>query len=173
MPPDIEANKIKLDFLRELRDQGNLTSLFEHLSDIYFFAKNRKLQFVMCNQSFAAKCGVHYESEILGKTDYDFFPSDLAKNYNMDDMDVMDNGKRIVNRVELVPNEDGTVDWHSTNKEPLYSGEGGVVGIAGTTRNLKKAGALLQPYMEMSSIIDYISRNHASQIDIKKLAKKF
>jgi PAS domain S-box-containing protein len=167
----MDLNNVKIEFLRQLGDQGNLTSLFEHLPDIYFFAKNKDLKFVMCNQSFAAKCGVHYESEVIGKTDSDFFPADLAKNYNMDDTDVMENNSKIVNRVELVPNEDGTVDWHSTNKEPLFSRDGDIIGIAGTTRNLKKAGALLQPYMEMSGIIDYISKNHASQIDIKKLAE--
>jgi PAS domain S-box-containing protein len=174
-PPTTDAimdtASIKNIFVKKLGQQSGLTRLFEHLPDIYFFAKNRDLQFVMCNQHFAEKCGAQDESEVIGKTDYDFFPADLSKNYNKDDINVISSGQIIINRVELVPNEDGTVDWHSTNKEPLYDTSGSIIGICGTTRNIKRAGSLLHPYLEMSNVIEYISKYFHTQIDVKQLAK--
>ncbi len=167
----MNPEEFKRSFLQDLSEENQLTTLFNQLPDIYFFMKNIENQFVMCNRAFSEKCGVHGEQEVIGKTDFDFFPNDLARNYVKDDKEVMDADQKIINRVELVPNDDGTIDWHSTNKEPLYSKDGSVMGLAGTTRNLKKAGALLHPYMEMSDIIEYISSNYRNHIDIGSLAR--
>jgi PAS domain S-box-containing protein len=159
------------EFFDLLQNPGCITSLFEHLPDIYFFAKNKDLKFVMCNKSFAEKCGVTNETGVVGKSDFDFFPNDLAQKYNDDDLSVLNGGDPIINRIELVPNEDETIDWHSTNKEPIYSHDGTIIGVMGITRNLKQSDALLHPYMTMSSVIDFISANYQSRIDVDQLAK--
>lgn len=162
---------LKREFLDSVLDAGSLTVLFEYLPDLYFWVKNERLLFVMANQRCAEKCGFRSEEELIGKTDTDFFPRELSENFQRDDREILETGKKIINRVELVPNEDGTVDWHSTNKIPVYGKNGDIVGVAGTTRNLKKADSILQPYMGMTKVVEYISANYASHIDIKELAK--
>ena len=43
--------------------------------DIYFWIKNENFQFVLCNQLIADTCGCKDKQEVIGKTDFDFFPS--------------------------------------------------------------------------------------------------
>ncbi|MBF0433283.1 MAG: AraC family transcriptional regulator [Fibrobacteria bacterium] len=168
----MDSEEFKTAFLKSLDNvSSHLAALLDNFPDIFFWMKNRNGQFIMCNRAFAEKCGVHRESEVIGKTDFDFFPHYLAKNYVADDVDVMENERRILNRVELVPNEDGSIDWHSTSKEPLMGKDGSIVGSTGTTRNLKKSGAIAKPYTEMSGVVDYISQNFHSPLEVSTLAK--
>ena len=167
----MDTDKFKRDFLNELEVPSGLESLFDYLPEIYFWVKNTKGQFVMLNQADVQKCGGQTEKDIIGKTDFNFFPRELSENFIKDDQKVVKTGKRIINRIELVPNDDGTISWYSTNKVPLYSRGGTVIGVAGTTRNLKVASSLLQPYSEMSEIIDFISKHYMNPIEVKTLAE--
>ncbi len=162
---------LRKEFLESLEHPSGLEKLFDYLPETYFWVKNRKGQFVMLNQADAEKAGGRGEIDIIGKTDFDVFPNDLAENYAKDDQEVMATGKKIINRVELVPNEDGTIDWYATNKVPLFAKNGTIIGVAGTTRNLKKTSSMLKPYMEMSAIVDYISKNYMNPIEVRSLAK--
>lgn len=162
--------KFQKDFLNQLHSPQQLELLFEYLPDVYFFAKNTESQFIMANSIFVKKCGVSSESDIIGKTDRDFFPSDRADNYINDDREVISTGKSIVNKVELAPEADNAVNWFVTSKVPLYSREGRVIGIAGTSRDINKANLTIKPYAEMSAAIDYINNNFHSQIEICDLA---
>ena len=45
------------------------------------FIKNRKSFYVFCNELYAKDIGIAPE-EISGKTDYDFFPNELAEKYD-------------------------------------------------------------------------------------------
>jgi PAS domain S-box-containing protein len=166
----MDKKKFKRDFCSQLNNPSGLEALFDFIPEIYFWVKNKKGQFVMLNHADAEKCGGTREADIIGKTDFDVFPKDLAENYAKDDMEVIRTGNKITNRVEFVPNEDGTIDWYSTNKVPLYSKTGEIIGVAGTTKNFKKASSLLKPYMDMSDIVSHISEHYVNRIEVKTLA---
>jgi PAS domain S-box-containing protein len=165
------GNDTRRIFLERLRSQSGFEKLFEFLPDISFWIKNDKFEFVMGNQAVVERCGRREEDEIIGKTDFDFFPAELAENFRRDDQRVMQNREKILNRVELVPNEDGTVDWCTTNKIPVFSKEGTVMGVAGTTKKFRKAGYDVQPNMEMSNVLEFINHNYMRQIDVNDLAE--
>ena len=48
------------------------------------FAKDRNSVYVACNENYARDLGIRPE-EIEGKTDYDFYPEELADKYRADD----------------------------------------------------------------------------------------
>jgi PAS domain S-box-containing protein len=162
--------KFQKAFLQQLGNYKNFAQLFEFLPDVYFFVKDLQGRYVLVNRTFFEHIGVQHEHEALGQTDFDYFPAELANNYIKDDREVIIKRKKIINRIELVPNDDGTVSWFSTNKIPLFSKEGSVIGLAGAMRNLKKASTYMPPFTEMSSVVDYISRHYATKINIKQLA---
>jgi DNA-binding NtrC family response regulator len=53
--------------------------------------KDSKSVFLTCNQNFARELGIEPE-ELVGRTDYDFFPKDLADKYRADDRRIMERG---------------------------------------------------------------------------------
>ncbi len=56
--------------------------------------KDLEGRFTFANQKFCAELGRTLE-EIKGKTDFDFFPKELAEKYRQDDKDVLESGQLI------------------------------------------------------------------------------
>lgn len=111
------------------------------------------------------------ESEIIGKTDHDFFPHDRAEIYVKDDQYVMSTGQSIINKVELAPEPDNSMNWFITSKVPLRDHDGRIIGLAGIARDLSKAITSLTPYSEMSNVLQYIDEHFADEIEIHVLAE--
>ncbi len=124
----------------------------------------------MANTTFVEKCGACREADILGKTDYDFFPHDRAEIYIKDDQHVMTTGESLINKVELAPEPDNAMNWFITSKVPLRSRNGEIVGLAGIARDLNKAMISLTPYSVMSDVLKYINEHYSEEIEIHILA---
>ena len=82
----------------------------------------------------------------------------LADQYHLDDEYVLA-GNRIVNRIELMRQPDGTTDWHVTTKIPLYDGDRAVVGTAGIARRLNTSSHRLVLGTEFGPVLAHI-RDH-------------
>ncbi len=149
---------------------GNFEELFDYLPDIYFFAKDEHYKLVMCNQVSLKLFGIREKAEILGKSEYDFFPKKLADPIHADDILVMERGQVIINRIELIVNENGLVVWVSTNKLPLHQKDGSVAGLMGTTRVLQHADMVPEPYRRHAKAMDHIKKNYDQPISIRELA---
>ena len=166
----MDTAKFKADFLKQMHSPQQMRQLFNYLPDIYFFAKDRKGRFVMGNDHFVRQCGAEAEAEIIGKTDFDFFPMSRSENYVGDDRHVMETGESIVDRVELAPDPENSINWFVTTKVPLYSTDGEIIGIAGTARDITRAGLALRPYTEMHAVLEHVKDNYARPIEVKELA---
>ncbi|MFN9918123.1 MAG: PAS domain-containing protein, partial [Pirellulaceae bacterium] len=84
------------------------------------------------------------EAEIIGKSDYDFFPAHLADRFVADDRKVLASGKPLTNRVEIWFTDEGLLDWFVTNKLPIFGPGGALIGVMGTVTNFDG-----QPLMDM------------------------
>lgn len=165
-----EASRFKADFLRRMHSPLQMKELFNHLPDVYFFVKDCDGRFVMGNEAFVKQCGATSEEEIIGKSDYDYFPIGRAENYIKDDRHVLETGDSIVDRVELAPDPGNSINWFITTKVPVYSGKGEIIGLAGTARDVKRSGLALQPYTEMRKVLEHVRDNYSRPIEVKTLA---
>ena len=110
--------------------------LFDYVEDVRVWVKDRDGRFSWVNRAVLLMDATNgHEGEqgqdahrILGQTDYDRSPAFLADQYRLDDEYVLA-GNRIVNRVELIRQPDGTSAWHLTNKIPLFDGTGASSGL--------------------------------------------
>jgi AraC-like DNA-binding protein len=127
-------------------------------------------RFIDGNQLLAQKLGVDHIDEIAGITDAQAFPNDLARVFLTDDTRIIATGEPMIDHIELVPNRDGTVEWYLTNKIPLHSENGDIIGIAGITQNLNTLGESWQPYEEMQDVLEYIENNYQMNIELSELA---
>jgi PAS domain S-box-containing protein len=161
---------IKHEFMNDLASGPGFEQLFNHLRDVCFFAKNLQGLFVMGNENFARQCGVRSEDDLLGKSDFDFFPPDLAGIYVRDDQQVMRTGRSIINRVELFVDSDGQLNWFATTKIPMLNRAGDIIGVAGTTQDIHKAHSSIHPYKQMPLVVEFIKNNFREQIGVAELA---
>lgn len=97
--------------------------------------KDKDCRYLAANQAFAQAFDINVEA-ILGKTDFDIFPADIAKSYQADDKEVMANKCR-KNIEEKVLNA-GRFIWMETYKAPLLDDEDKVLGTVGFARDISE-----------------------------------
>lgn len=145
--------------------------LFAHLHDICYFAKDRQRRFLAANHALLHVLSLRNVDEVLGKTDHELVPSYLADAYLEDDLQVLNHGASIVNKVELVTYNDLSVYWYTTTKVPLRDHRGAIVGLEGTTREFSPASSAIGPYPELCKLIDFIGERYAEKLSISQMAK--
>jgi PAS domain S-box-containing protein len=122
---DITERKKAEDALR--KSENNSRTLVENLPQKIFF-KDKDSVYVSCNENYARDLRIRSD-EILGKTDYDFYPKELAEKYRADDKRIMESGK--VEDIEEEYVKDGQEMFVYTVKTPVKDEKGNVVGILG------------------------------------------
>ncbi len=152
-------------------DPASILKVFSALGDVYFFMKDLQGRFIGANPLQLGKLGLHSETELIGKSDADFFPSYMISHYAHDDAQVIRTGEPILNRVELVANRDGSVSWHVTSKFPLRDRSGDCIGIVGYMRDFDRSDHAWQPYRRMNDVVDYISEHYQNPIGVADMAK--
>ncbi len=121
-----------------------LRALIDRVPD-YLFVKDIQSRFVVANPAVAADLGRRPE-DLIGKTDFDLHPHDLAANFFADEQEVISSGKPKLDIEEFVVTPSGEKKWLSTSKLPLRSRNGKVIGIVGVCRDVtesKRAEAAL------------------------------
>jgi len=160
------------EFIDALDSLGCLESLFENLPTLHFWVKDLEGRFVTVNQNVVKNCRRRDRSEVIGKTDFEFYPKHIAEGFLRDDLAVIQSGIKIQDRIEPITHEDGSISWYSTNKVPLYArGTGRIIGVAGTTRRLDNASSPDPLYAEFATVIEYINKHYSEPIEISQLAR--
>lgn len=96
--------------------------------------KDRESNFIAVNEHLAKMCATSIQ-DVIGKTDLDFFPDEMAKRYRKDDKRVVDEKCQI--RVEEpFINSKGEERWIETIKAPVFDEEHRVIGTAGIARDV-------------------------------------
>ncbi|MBF0588990.1 MAG: CHASE domain-containing protein [Magnetococcales bacterium] len=99
--------------------------------------KDRDLNYLGCDESYARDAGLTAPDEIIGQCDYDlpWRPAE-AKQARADDRTIMKAGVGRIHVVELQKMADGRHLWLETSKSPLKNRQGEVVGILGTYQDV-------------------------------------
>ena len=169
MPLPPEADSLSRFIAKnEIVNTGQL--LFDFIPGLLFFVKDANRHFIYINQELADFMGLESKESIVGRPDSEFFPEDIEKSYAADDKRVIEEGITISNKVELITTSQRLIQWHITNKIPLYDSEGKVCGLAGVTRKFEgNTNALHRSALDQA--IDYIGENYSQEIKLKDLAQ--
>lgn len=122
------------------------------------FRKDREGRFTFVNANYCRMEGKS-PKEILGKTDFDLYPPDLAEKYRRDDAFVMSTGKML----ELIEKHQpigGNVRYVRVVKTPLYDGDT-VIGIQGIFEDItlqKENEERLEQYSRRLQLLHKIDR---------------
>ena len=123
---DITARKRAEEALRN--SEALYHSLVEGLP-VCLLHKDRHGRFTFANRAFCAALG-RPPAEVLGKTDFDFYPAELAHKYVQDDRRVLETGEA-VEALEEHRDPGGGQTFVQVFKAPLHDARGQVVGVQG------------------------------------------
>jgi AraC-like DNA-binding protein len=169
---DMDPLKWKRAFIRSIRAESLFHVLFDHLQDVCLFAKDRHGRLLVVNQALVKRFGLRDERQIIGKTDLDLHPRGHADKYRVDDVRVMETGKPMLNIIELFLDLQGIPTWHVTNKMPVFSHHGRVIGVMGTIETYEARRTLGLTNKRLLAAYEYLRAHFNQEVSVRDLAEQ-
>ena len=117
-------------------ERSLLRNLIDNVPD-RIYAKDSEGRFIICNEALARRMGMTNPNEIVGKSDFDFLPRELAQRFRTDEQAIIQTGTAMINREEPLLSEGGTITrWNLATKVPLLDKQGNRIGIVGVGREI-------------------------------------
>lgn len=115
-------------------ERNLLRTMVDNIPD-FIFVKDIDCRMVFNNIAHAVALGVNHPDEVLGKTDFAFFPLDVAQAYHEGDVEVLESGQS-VRREELYTDASGETRWLLTTRVPLRDVAGNITGLVGVSHDI-------------------------------------
>jgi PAS domain S-box-containing protein len=112
-----------------------LRTLMDNIPDLIYF-KDTQSHFTRVNIAQATNLGLASPEEAVGKSDFDFYPEELARTFFADEQEIVKTGRAVVNKIELQSAPGEPESWLASTKVPVYDSEGRVGGIVGVSRDV-------------------------------------
>ena len=128
---NITIRKKAEDKIKQIKLQQE--ALLNNIPDLAWL-KDKLSRFIAVNEPFAKACGKTTDT-IIGKTDAEIWPAELAEKYQSDDIEVIRSGvqKRIE---EPLADNAGTIRHIETIKTPIYDTNNEIIGTTGIARDI-------------------------------------
>jgi len=140
-----------------LAHERNVLRTMIDLIPAFIYAKDAQSRFTACNKLVANRMGVTPE-EAIGKTDFDFFPREMAEKFFNDEQALLASGQPLIDCEEIVFDKlSGTNRVIVTSKIPLHDANGRVTGVVGTGYDITERKAA-EERMASSDRLESIGR---------------
>ena len=129
-----------------VNDRILLQTLMNNIPDHIYF-KDRQSRFIRISKSHARRFGLKSPDEAIGKTDFDFFSEEHARQAFNDEQRIIRTKEPLVGIVEKETWENGETTWVLTSKLPFCDESGEVIGTFGISKcitDLKKTEEALR-----------------------------
>jgi PAS domain S-box-containing protein len=147
-----------------LYEESLFRELINNLPGCYIFLKDEKSRFILTSMYHLKILGKKRLDEVVGKTDFDFFPKELASKYYDDEQSVIRTGVPLIDREERVIDAGGHESWVITTKIPVRNKKGVISGIVGLCRDITEMKQLMlkhqQAIAELQSALHNIKVLH-------------
>jgi len=115
-------------------EKALLETLIQNIPDLIWL-KDKDGIYLTCNKRFEDFFGAK-DTEIKGKSDYDFVDKELADFFRMHDNKVMQTNKSCINEETIPFANDGHIEIVQTTKIPIHNSDGSLMGVLGISRDI-------------------------------------
>lgn len=159
-------------FFSSLANPIDLLQLFEFLPEVYHYVKDKDGRYMRANRVVCRVVGVENDEEMIGRTDFDFFPPAIAAQYVDEDRRVIESKAPLFDQIWLVPDSNGVPQIFLCNKVPLFNQSGRVIGIAGVKRPYRQSIDLASNHGRLMRVVEYVTTHYASPLSVADLAER-
>ena len=114
-----------------------LHTLMDNSQD-YIYFKDLDSRFIRLNNALAKRAGLVNPALAIGKTDFDIYSEEHAREAFHDEQEIIRSGIPVVAKEEKETWPDGRIGWVSSTKMPLYNEHGEIVGTFGISRDINQ-----------------------------------
>ncbi|HQE91219.1 MAG TPA: PAS domain-containing protein [Anaerolineae bacterium] len=156
-------------------ERNLLRVLIDNLPD-YIYIKDRQSRFLINNVAHLHVLGAKTQEEVVGKTDFDIFPHELALRYYTDEQKLMEADEALIDREEPVVDQTTGINlWVSSTKVPLHDADGKVSGFVGLTRDIterRRTEAMLRRRNLQLQTVAEVARTAGGVMDLETLMQQ-
>ncbi len=146
----IVGNRIDITELKRTTEELRVRELYLRATldnlPFLFWLKDAESRFLAVNKVFAEACGRNNPDDVVGLTDLDVWPKELAERYRADDAEVMTS--RTEKSLEEPVAGGSEAGWIETYKKPVVSGDGTLLGTVGFARDITERVRMAQALAE-------------------------
>ncbi len=117
------------------RERFLFRTLMENLPDLIYF-KDAGGRFIRVAASLVKRLGATDASEVLGKTDADFLPAELAAETRTEEQRLVAGGQPIIRKEQHAAWSENEETWLLTTKLPVHDEQGQIVGTLGISHDI-------------------------------------
>ena len=149
-----------------------LLPLLDTLKNVVFFVKDEQARYQLANKTLLKRCKLNQHSEIVGFTTEQVFSHQQSKDYILQDMKVLRDGKLIVDNLELHSYASGQLGWCITNKLPIYNERQQVIAMVGISVDIDEDNErILRKHARLAEVAQFVRANLDQKINIAQLAE--
>ncbi|WP_182870810.1 AraC family transcriptional regulator [Rhodopirellula sp. JC639] len=147
-------------------------AVFDHLTDIVYFVKDRQGRYVVVNDTLVERSGANQKSDLIGKTSEEVFGGEFGSGFLDQDLSVIQSQQPLIDELERHVYPSNVTGWCLTTKLPLKGADGSVVGVVGMSRDLQSPGEDASDLNQLADTIDYIKRHLETPLRTAELADR-
>jgi len=153
---NITVHKQAEDTLK--RERNLFRVLIDNLPDA-IYVKDTECRKTIANVADVHNMGKHSEAEVIGKTDFDFYPADIAAGFHADDLSVIQSGKSVFSKEEFFIDKNGKKNWLLTSKLPMRDEQGRIIGLVGIGREMTRQKRAMEELTLLSHTVKSIGES--------------
>ena len=112
-----------------------LRTLIDNLPDV-IYVKDVQGRKIISNLADWQASGGKTMEDVIGKTDFELYPAEMAEGFWAIDKRVIDSGEAVINLEEPGFDSHGNPVWVLTSKMPYHDSQGNVIGLVGVGRDI-------------------------------------
>ena len=144
-------------------ERNLLRTLIDNLPDA-IYVKDINFRKTLANKADLMNCGVSSEAEVLGKSDFDIWPRELATHFNEHDRYVIEKGLPLFKQEELISAVGKPPRWLMTAKIPLRDVNGTVIGLVGIGHEISESKLAIQEINRLNAELEQRVDERTSQL---------
>ena len=156
-----------------LRGERNLLrTLIDNMPD-EIYVKDTDSRFILCNRTVAEHHGASSPDELIGKTDFDLYPGEVAERYCAVEQQIMCSGEPKVKFFEIYLDSKGNEVWGLNTKMPLRDSEGKIIGVVGIGRDVAQEKKAEEALIEERNLLRTVIDNIPDRVYVKDTEFRF
>ncbi|HOO83048.1 MAG TPA: PAS domain-containing protein [Prolixibacteraceae bacterium] len=154
-----------------LSDEKLLQVLMDESPDFIYF-KDIDSKFIKINKAEGALLGVEKSKDAIGKTDFDFFDEEIAKQSFITEQQIIFDAAP-QSKIEHIQSPEGKDIWLNSLKLPIFDDQKRLVGTAGISRNISQLIEIEQKLTAERDMLQLLIDHIPSAIYIKNSSSEF
>jgi AraC-like DNA-binding protein len=169
MPGD--TSSLQASFFAQLGTVQPFRHLFDQLSDIHFFTKDKNGRYMAGSGGLLVYLDLKTEADLVGLTDEDIYPPSIAAEIRQQDRQIMDTREPMVDHVGALYERGHGQDWFLTTKYPLMDPQQRVIGVMGLARPWNSSHLPPADSTRMQAAITHIRRHLYTRLEVPSIAE--